>query len=77
MDGKFESPSELLTVAEAASMLRIQISTIRSWVFKRRDPCVKLGGKRGFFRRAGLEALKKVSVVPAKPPETTGKVSEM
>jgi excisionase family DNA binding protein len=66
MGDKFESRSDLLTVTEAASMLRLQISTIRSWVLKRQVPFVKLGGKRVFFRRSDLEALVAASVVPAK-----------
>jgi excisionase family DNA binding protein len=41
-----ETPSplnELLTVPEAAAMLRLQPSTIRAWVCQRRIPFVKLG----------------------------------
>ena len=72
-----ESGSDLLTVPEAAKLLRLQVSTIRAWVLNRRVPFVKLGGKRVFFRRADLKALINASVVPAKPPETTGKVPEM
>jgi excisionase family DNA binding protein len=35
--------SELLTVPEVASLLRLQPSTIRAWVSQRRIPFVKLG----------------------------------
>lgn len=66
MFNKIEPPSDLLNVREAASMLRLQVSTIRAWVLQRRIPFVKLGGKRVFFRRADLEELVTASVVPAK-----------
>jgi excisionase family DNA binding protein len=59
--------SDLLTVKEAADLLRLQVSTIRAWVLKRRVPFVKLGGKRVFFRRVDLEQLIAASVVPAQP----------
>jgi excisionase family DNA binding protein len=65
MSDKLEITSDLVTVREAAGMLRLQVSTIRAWVLHRRVPFVKLGGKRVFFRRADLEALIKASVVPA------------
>jgi excisionase family DNA binding protein len=61
--------SDLLTVREAASMLRLQVSTIRAWVLHRRIRYVKLGGKRVFFRRVDLEALVTASLVPAKSAE--------
>jgi excisionase family DNA binding protein len=61
------SPSDLLTVRETADLLRLQVSTIRAWVLKRRVPFVKLGGKRVFFRRADVEQLITASVVPAQP----------
>jgi excisionase family DNA binding protein len=60
-------PSDLLTVREAAAMLRLKVSTIRAWVLQRRVPFVKLGGKRVLFRRQDLDALVTASVVPAKP----------
>jgi len=66
VQGINSSSADLLTVGEAASMLRLQASTIRAWVLHRRIPFVKLGGKRVFFRRADLEALVTASVVPAR-----------
>jgi excisionase family DNA binding protein len=58
--------SDLLTVKEAADLLRLKVSTIRAWVLQRRIPFVKLGGKRVLFRRADLEAFVTGSIVPAK-----------
>jgi len=57
--------SELLTLPEASAMLRLQPSTLRSWVLKRRIVHYKLGS-RIFFRRADIEQLIAQSVVPAK-----------
>lgn len=44
--------SELLTVSEAAHLLRLKVSTIRAWVLHRRVPFVKLGGTRRHRDRA-------------------------
>ncbi len=57
--------TELLTVAEAASFLRLRPSTIRAWILCRKIPFVKLGG-RVFLRRTDVEALIASSVVPAR-----------
>lgn len=57
--------SELLTIAEAAAALRLQPSTLRSWILNRRIPFVKLGS-RVFIRRSDLEILIAASVVPAR-----------
>jgi len=59
------SQTELLTVPEAAGLLRLRVSTIRAWVLQRRVTFVKLGG-RVFLRRTDLQALIDASVVPAK-----------
>ncbi len=61
---------ELLTVPEAAHLLRLKVSTVRAWVLHRRVPFVKLGGKRVLFRRSDLETLITESVVPAKAKES-------
>jgi len=66
MSEKLEIASDLLTVKEAALMLRLQVSTIIAWILHRKVPFVKLGGKRLFFRRFDLEKLVESSVVPAK-----------
>jgi excisionase family DNA binding protein len=55
---------ELLSVSEASGMLRIKVSTVRSWLLKRRIPFVKLGG-RVFLRRSDCLALIEASVVSA------------
>lgn len=54
--------TDLLNVTEAASLLRLKASTIRSWLLERRIPFVKLGG-RVFLRRADLQSLIDKSVV--------------
>lgn len=65
------SPSDLLTLPEASSVLRLRVSTIRAWILKRRVPHVKLGG-RVFLRRGDVLALIGASLVPAKLSERTG-----
>ena len=70
-------PSNLVSVEEAAEILRLKPSTVRAWVLHRRIPYVKLG-RRVLFRRADLEALIARSVVPApaeNPTETKQKVN--
>jgi excisionase family DNA binding protein len=56
----------LLTLAEASSLLRLKVSTLRSWLLKKRIPYVKLGG-RVFLRRSDCDALIAASLVPAFP----------
>jgi excisionase family DNA binding protein len=53
----------LLTLPEAAALLRLQPSTLRAWVLKRRIVFIKLG-RLVRFRRADLEAMLDDSVVP-------------
>ena len=55
---------ELLTIPEAAALLRLKPSTVRAWLLKRRIAYVKLG-RRVFLRRADVEELIAQSVVPA------------
>lgn len=59
-----ESPAELLTLAEASTVLRLKPSTLRAWILKRRIAHVKLGS-RVFIRRSDIDALVSRSVVPA------------
>ncbi len=40
----------MLTVDEAAAMLRVAPGTLRNWAYQRRIPKVKLGGRRGALR---------------------------
>jgi excisionase family DNA binding protein len=56
--------SDLLTIAEASTALRLQPSTLRSWILKRKIAHVKLGS-RVFIRRSDIDALISRSVVPA------------
>jgi excisionase family DNA binding protein len=57
------SESELLTLPEAAPLLRLKVSTLRAWILRRKLPYVKLGA-RVFIRRTDLDQLVD-SVVPA------------
>lgn len=58
----------LLTIAEAAVLLRLQPSTIRAWVLRRKIPYVKVG-RLVRLRRADVEGLIAASLVPARPAE--------
>jgi excisionase family DNA binding protein len=58
------APGDLLNVNEAAAMLHLRPSTIRSWILDRRIPHVKLGS-HVFLKRSDLEALIDQSVIPA------------
>ena len=55
----------LLTLAEASSLLRLKISTLRAWILHRRIPHIKLGS-RVFIRRSDCEAMIAASLVPAR-----------
>jgi excisionase family DNA binding protein len=56
---------ELLTLPEASAVLRLQLSTLRAWILKRRIAYVKLGA-RVLIRRSDCEALIAASIVPAR-----------
>jgi excisionase family DNA binding protein len=60
------SGSELLTVAEAANLLRLKPSTMRAWILRRRLPYCKVG-RLVRIRRTDVDALIASSVVPARP----------
>jgi excisionase family DNA binding protein len=66
------SDATLLTVAETATILRLSVSAIRSWVLQRRIPFIKLHNKAIRIRRADVDALIAASVVPAHPAKTDG-----
>jgi len=55
---------DLLTVPEAAALLRLKVSTIRSWVCQRKIPYVKLGGRLVRIRRIDAQAVITAGVVP-------------
>ena len=57
--------SDLLSVDESATFLKLKSSTIRDWILRRQIPFVKLG-RRVFLRRGDLETLITNSVVPAR-----------
>jgi excisionase family DNA binding protein len=55
---------DLLTVPEAAQMLRLKDSTVRAWLLQRRIRFVKLG-RRVFLKRGDVQALVETCMVPA------------
>lgn len=56
---------ELLTVSEAGEKLRLQESTIRAWILRRKIPFVRLG-RRVFIRHTDCEQLINAGVVMPK-----------
>jgi excisionase family DNA binding protein len=59
----------LLTLPEAAALLRLKVSTLRAWTLCRKIPYYKVG-RLVRIRRADVEALITASVVPACPTPT-------
>jgi excisionase family DNA binding protein len=57
--------SDLLTIAEGAAHLRLSIFTVRSWIFQKRIPFVRLG-RRVLLRREDLEKLVNDGLVEAR-----------
>ncbi len=55
--------AELLTIPEAAGLLRIKPSTVRAWVLRRKIPFCKIG-RLVHIRRCDVEALLADSLVP-------------
>ena len=55
-------PDDLITVADAAKLLRRNIWSVYGWVSERKMPNFKIGGRR-YVRRVDLE--KMISFVPA------------
>jgi excisionase family DNA binding protein len=56
--------SELLTVPEAAALLRLKPSTIRAWVCQKRIPYVKLG-RLVRIKRTDAEAIIQANIIPS------------
>jgi excisionase family DNA binding protein len=56
---------ELLTLPEAAALLRLKVSTVRDWVLKRRIAYVKVG-RLVRIRRSDVDTLLAASLVPAR-----------
>jgi excisionase family DNA binding protein len=57
--------SGLLTVNETATLLRVSVGTIRSWVLKRKIAYCKIGGTVR-FQRSDVDEFIKRSTVPAR-----------
>lgn len=60
--------TDLLTVAEAAALLRLRPSTVRAWILNRKIPFCKVG-RLVRIRRADIEVFLAASVVPARQEE--------
>ena len=56
---------ELLDLREGAKELKISIHTIRSWIYQKRIPFVRLG-RRILLRREDVEDFVKKNVIEAK-----------
>jgi excisionase family DNA binding protein len=65
---KINMESELLTVEEAARLIRHRPSTVRDWILKNKLPYLK-PSRRVFLRRCDLEELIQKSLVPARKPQ--------
>jgi len=55
----------LLNVNQAAKELRISIHTLRSWIYQKRLPYVKLG-RRCLFKQEDLEVFVNKNVIKTK-----------
>jgi len=55
----------LLTIPEAAKTLRISSHTLRSWIFQKKVPVVRLG-RRVLFREKDLEKMIEKGIQEAK-----------
>ncbi len=56
---------DLVTLPEAAKLLRVKVSTLRAWRAQRRLPFLKLGGKV-LLRRSDVQSFITASLIPAK-----------
>ena len=56
----------LLNLDQAAALLNLPPSTLRTWAWERRVPCVKLGRRR-LFRREDLERWISQHYCPVRP----------
>lgn len=57
---------ELLTLPEAAGILKLKVSTLRAWILRRKVPYIKLG-RSIRLRRSDIDALIEDALVPARP----------
>jgi excisionase family DNA binding protein len=58
--------SASLTIAEAASLLRLKPSTMRAWILRRKLPYCKVG-RLVRIRRADVDNFLAASLVPSRP----------
>lgn len=65
MDSETGSTLELLTVPDAARILRVKPATIRAWILKRKIPAIHIGGRFVRIRRSDVEGLIESNLVPA------------
>ena len=65
MDELMNLKSELMDLKEGAAYTRLSIYTIRSWIYQKRLPYVRLG-RRILLRREDLQNLIQKNLVPAK-----------
>ena len=59
-------PDKLLRVAEAATRLGLQPSTIRSWVLRRKVTVVRVGGRAIRIPSEEVDRIVKTGTIPAK-----------
>ena len=59
----------LLTLPEAADLLRLKVSTLRAWVLRRKFPYLKVG-RCVRLRRSDLEAYLSQALIPAREVRT-------
>lgn len=67
VDNNLDGSVEILTINEAAKFLNIKVSNLRSAVFKRKIPYLKLGALIRFKKSDLVEWLEKSLVYPINP----------
>lgn len=67
IDENLDESVEILTIKEAAKFLNIKVSNLRSAVFKRKIPYLKLGALIRFKKSDLVEWLEKSLVYPINP----------
>jgi excisionase family DNA binding protein len=65
MESSNQTPSELLTLAEAAKVLRVKISTIRSWKLQKTFLAFRKIGGRVLVHRDDLSRFIEQAKMPA------------
>jgi excisionase family DNA binding protein len=61
-------PNELLTLSEAAELLRLKVSTLRAWRIQRRLRFHKVGG-RVLLKRGDIQEFIESGLIPARGEE--------